>query len=260
MTSPTMTNPTMNKSLTIYQMKQLDLFDEVPYKWVEDYIKDDELELDVEIAELDAIPDVDIPYRTKYQFVFELKHHTRDGNHILKKTFTHTIQYAGGSTYGMIMEDILRCGCSECCEELEDEHDTLCMDCQEKEYYSKYNSIDLFQKREIEQQDWTEDVREMEDEVEITEDLPEDITDLCFRWELSFREQKMIMSEIEYYECMTIQFYRRFTRDDNRTPNTCVVYVKLDPIDRVIRCEYSGSSGTSMWLNDLGLDFEYDDN
>lgn len=258
-----MTNPTMNKSLTIYQMKQLDLFDEVPYKFVEDYIRDDDSEVDVEITEMEPIPDVDIPYRTKYQFEFELSHHTHDGNHIVKKQFTHTIQYAGGSTYGMLMCDILRRECRDCCEEIEDddEEGALCMDCQEKVYYDKYDSIALFQKREIEKQDWSEDVRELGTEVQLEgEQLPEDRTDLPFKWELSFTEQKMIMNEVAVSECMTLQFYQRVTRDEDRTPNTCVVYVQIHPIDRVLRCEYSGSSGTAMWLSELDIEFEYDDN
>jgi hypothetical protein len=246
---------TMEKSLTISQMKHLDLFDEIPYKFCKNI--DDEDELDVEITEVDP----DVEYRTKYQFVFELSHN--DGDHIVKKQFTHTFQYAGGSIYCLAMDEILRRECRECSNELDDDDEEVCMECQEKEYYDyydKYDSIDLFRKKQIEQQDWTEDVRELGDEVQIERDLPESINDLPFRWELSFKEQKMIMAEIEVSECMTIQFYQRVTRDDNRKQNTCVVYVKIHPIDRVLRCEYSGSSGNAIWLSELGLDFEYDDN
>lgn len=253
------TYPTMNKTLTICQMTHLDLWDEIPYKWIEDYIDDEERDMEVEITKVE--PDVD--YRTKYQFVFELQHHTRDGNHILKKQFTSTVQFAWGSTYGMVMGEVLRRECSECCNELDDEEEdeSICMECQEKEYYSKYDSIALFQKREAENQDWGEDVRELGPEVQIEgEYLPEDRTDLPFKWELSFKEQKMIMNEVEVSECMTLRFFQRVTRDDNRKRNTCCVYVQIHPIDRVMRCEYSGSSGTARWLSELDIEFEYDDN
>lgn len=254
-----MTNPTMKKCLTICQMTHLDLWDEIPYKWIEDYIDDEDRDMEVEITQVDT----DVEYRTKYQFVFELQHHTRDGNHILKKTFTSTVQYACGSTYGMVMGEILQKECAKCGNDLEDdaEDDALCDDCEEEAYYEKYDSIALFQKKQMELEDWMDDVRELGPEVQIEGDqLPEDITDLPFKWELSFREQKMIMGEIEVSECMTLQFFQRFTRDPALTPNTCVVYVQIHPIDRVIRCEYSGSSGTAMWLSDLDIEFEYDDN
>ena len=81
--------------MNIEQMKKLDLFDDIPYKYIKNIIEDDEAAIDVVIEHLDC----DIIAYCKTRFTFEI---LQDADNKYAKFVVET-EYNGSSAFAMLM-------------------------------------------------------------------------------------------------------------------------------------------------------------
>jgi len=84
--------------LTIGQMKELDLFDNISYKYIKDIINNDDSDINVEIEDLDC----DIVAYCKTRFTFEID--LGSGNGILKVDLEK--EYNSSSIFALLMLDL----------------------------------------------------------------------------------------------------------------------------------------------------------
>ena len=101
--------------LMVSQMKELDLFDNIPYKYIKNIIEDGDYDIEVEIRDLEC----DIEGYCKTRFTFEIsqgKTHSWDTKDTYKK-FVVEAEYNGSSCFALLM-----CGLDDG-EEDEDEDD-----------------------------------------------------------------------------------------------------------------------------------------
>lgn len=102
MAQPKMKQPNYTNSLLIIQMRdELDLFDEIPYKWVSESDDDDDVEVDIVDLECDK------PNWCKTQFTFELYWKTQ------KKTFEVVLEYADSGFYANYISELELCSCCD---------------------------------------------------------------------------------------------------------------------------------------------------
>jgi len=89
--------------MTIKQMKDLDLFDDIPYKHIKKILEDDDEMLDVEIEDLEL--DIPIPCWCKTSFTFDLKLNTSGGwmPIMVDKTFVVEKEYNNSSVYALLI-------------------------------------------------------------------------------------------------------------------------------------------------------------
>ena len=90
--------------LTISQMKELDLFDDIEYKYIKKIIQDDEDEIEVEIERLDC----DRIAWCKTRFTFELNINVSGGSMpiMVDKKFVVEKEYNNSSYYALVMCDL----------------------------------------------------------------------------------------------------------------------------------------------------------
>tara|TARA_R110000751_G_scaffold239592_1_gene340290 strand:+ start:233 stop:556 length:324 start_codon:yes stop_codon:yes gene_type:complete len=81
--------------MNIEQMKQMDLFDNIPYKYIKNIINNDEEVIDVVIEHLDC----DIIAYCKTRFTFEILQDTEDKY----AKFVVETEYNGSSAFAMLM-------------------------------------------------------------------------------------------------------------------------------------------------------------
>lgn len=90
--------------LTVSQMKELDLFDNISYKYIKDIINNDDDDIEVEIEDLDC--DRDAWCRTR--FTFELNIDVSGGCMpiMVDKQFVVEQEYNVSSPYALMMLDL----------------------------------------------------------------------------------------------------------------------------------------------------------
>ena len=98
------------------QIEWLDLFDDIPYKYIKDIIKDEDYELEVEITDVDC----DRVAWCKVKFEFKLQIDISQGSLPLytSKKFSKVIEYNTSSTMASFMLDLQQeeeDNCAECC-------------------------------------------------------------------------------------------------------------------------------------------------
>ncbi len=104
--------------LTIGQMKELDLFDNISYKYIKDIINNDDSDINVEIEDLDC----DRVAYCKARFTFEIsqgKMYSWDTKDTYKK-FVVEKEYNGSSIFALLMLNLYE---EEDDEEEEEEED-----------------------------------------------------------------------------------------------------------------------------------------
>ena len=102
--------------MNIEQMKKLDLFDDIPYKYIKNIINEDEETIDVVIEHLDC----DIIAYCKTRFTFEISQGKTYKKFVVEK------EYNGSSAFALLMcglDDELDDGEAESEEEEEEEED-----------------------------------------------------------------------------------------------------------------------------------------
>jgi len=90
--------------LMISQMKELDLFDDIEYKYIKKIIEDDEDEIEVEIEDLDC----DRIAWCKTRFTFKLNINVSGGWSplMVDKTFVVDKEYNNSSPYALMMLEL----------------------------------------------------------------------------------------------------------------------------------------------------------
>ena len=101
--------------LMISQMKELDLFDDIKYKYIKNFIKHDDDDIKVEIEDLEC--DRVAWCKTRFKFEIDLG----SGNGILKIDLEK--EYNSSSPYALMMMDLYEE------EEEEEEEEPLCQKC-----------------------------------------------------------------------------------------------------------------------------------
>jgi len=90
--------------LNMQQIDYLDLFDDIPYKYIKNIIKDEDYELEVEIKDVDC----DRVAWCKTKFEFELEINISQGSLPLynNKKFSKVIEYNTSSAMALFMMDL----------------------------------------------------------------------------------------------------------------------------------------------------------
>ncbi len=106
--------------LMISQMKELDLFDNISYKYIKDIIDNDDDDMEVEIEDLDC--DRECYCKTQFKFIIPQLYDERFGEKYYKNaTFTVEKEYNNSSPYALMMLDLYE----ESDEEEEEEEELL---------------------------------------------------------------------------------------------------------------------------------------
>jgi len=117
--------------LKMEQIDYLDLFDDIPYKYIKNIIKDEYYELEVEITDLEC----DRVAWCKTKFEFELEINISQGSLPLynNKKFSKVIEYNTSSPMMLFMLDLQIKDEEESSEEEDEEKVQMCWTCDEKE-------------------------------------------------------------------------------------------------------------------------------
>ena len=99
--------------LMVSQMKELELFDDIPYKYIKNIIEDDDYDIEVEIRDLEC----DIEAYCKTRFTFEISQGKT------YKKFVVETEYNGSSCFGMLMSGLYNDNDDDEEEEEEEEDD-----------------------------------------------------------------------------------------------------------------------------------------
>lgn len=91
--------------LMVSTMKELDLFDNIPYKYIKNIINRDDDDIEVEIEDLEC----DTIGYCKTRFTFKLNINVSGGCMpiMVDKKFVVDIEYNGSSCFGMLMSDLI---------------------------------------------------------------------------------------------------------------------------------------------------------
>ena len=112
-------------------MKNLNLFDDIPYKYIKDIIKNDEDDIEVEIEDIDC--DRECYCKTRFEFSIPQLYDERFGEKYYKDaTFTIVKEYNSSSAFALML-----CGLDEEEEEEEEEEDN-----KQKELF--YELVDIY--------------------------------------------------------------------------------------------------------------------
>lgn len=238
--------PNYTNCLNIKQMRDaLELFNEIPYKWVCESDDDDDIEVDILDLECDK------PYWSKTQFTFDLYWKSQ------KKTFEVVLEYSNSAFYANYIAQLEVCAC--CDQPINgmdadsNEDGAICDNCA-NESDDEENKIVI-----VEPPDLQKDTYVLADYGEnysnqvgkkcrkyILEDYSE------FHENLTTDEYNIIQPQFEengYVEMYTYEPIHEHLNPAYIFGDNCVLYFTFDGIDRVIRRRFLGSRLFAWWLS-----------